>query len=325
MNAKTLLPMVVAAVVYSGAVADAGELPEGGRGKTVYQMNCAGCHTAGITGAPKLGDSRAWSARLSAGVSPLYSSAVKGKGAMPPKGGNAGLTDADIRAAVDFIVSQVQRLTAPSERAAAPAEKPAAKSEAPAAEAQRVAAARPVPVFAVAPQTSSDPNAFNRLFVTRAQRNAPPAEDGIHDPASPGTAALQPPSVAFERLPQGSAGNYVNWVAALRRKQIQPRWDLKNASGEPALMDLNIVREVKGSMPDVVYPHKQHTEWLDCANCHPGIFVPQKGANRMSMAAIMLGQGCGTCHGKIAFPVSECRLCHSRNKDATARAGTSGR
>ena len=81
-------------------------------------------------------------------------------------------------------------------------------------------------------------------------------------------------------------------------------------------MDMNIVREVKGSMPDVVYPHKQHTEWLDCSNCHTGIFIPQKGANVMSMAAILLGEKCGVCHGKVAFPVSECRLCHSKKKEA---------
>jgi c(7)-type cytochrome triheme protein len=86
-------------------------------------------------------------------------------------------------------------------------------------------------------------------------------------------------------------------------------------------MDLNIVREVKGSMPDVVYPHKQHTEWLDCSNCHPAIFIPQKGANQISMAAILLGQKCGVCHGKVAFPVSECRLCHSRKKSGAAVAG----
>jgi c(7)-type cytochrome triheme protein len=72
-------------------------------------------------------------------------------------------------------------------------------------------------------------------------------------------------------------------------------------------------------MPDVVYPHKQHTEWLDCSNCHPAIFIPQKGANQISMASILLGQKCGVCHGKVAFPVSECRLCHSRAK-ATATA-----
>jgi c(7)-type cytochrome triheme protein len=85
-------------------------------------------------------------------------------------------------------------------------------------------------------------------------------------------------------------------------------------------MDLNIVREVKGSMPDVVYPHKQHTEWLDCSNCHPSIFVPQKGANQISMASILLGQKCGVCHGKVAFPVSECRLCHSRKKTSASAA-----
>jgi c(7)-type cytochrome triheme protein len=86
------------------------------------------------------------------------------------------------------------------------------------------------------------------------------------------------------------------------------------------VMDLNIVREVKGSMPDVVYPHKQHTEWLDCSNCHPKIFIPQKGANQISMASILLGQKCGVCHGKVAFPVSECRLCHSRKKAAATVA-----
>jgi c(7)-type cytochrome triheme protein len=86
---------------------------------------------------------------------------------------------------------------------------------------------------------------------------------------------------------------------------------------QPVVMDLNIVREVKGSMPDVVYPHKEHTEWLDCSNCHPAIFIPQKGANQISMASILLGQKCGVCHGKVAFPVSECRKCHSKQKTTT--------
>ena len=86
------------------------------------------------------------------------------------------------------------------------------------------------------------------------------------------------------------------------------------------IMDLNIVREVKGSMPDVVYPHKEHTEWLDCSNCHPAIFIPQKGANQISMASILLGQKCGVCHGKVAFPVSECRKCHSKQKPVSTEA-----
>ena len=75
-------------------------------------------------------------------------------------------------------------------------------------------------------------------------------------------------------------------------------------------------------MPDVVYPHKQHTQWLDCANCHPAIFIPQKGANQISMASILLGEKCGVCHGKVAFPVSDCRRCHSQPKEqAVAQEG----
>jgi c(7)-type cytochrome triheme protein len=131
---------------------------------------------------------------------------------------------------------------------------------------------------------------------------------------------LQAPLLSFQLLPRANHGNYVNWVAALGKKQIQPRWDTRDTAAEPTVMDLNIVREVKGSMPDVVFPHKQHTEWLDCSNCHPAIFTPQKGANQISMAAIMLGQKCGVCHGKVAFPVSECRLCHARQKSVGVRA-----
>ena len=115
-------------------------------------------------------------------------------------------------------------------------------------------------------------------------------------------------------MPKSNSGNRVDWVKALDRGDVQPRFDLEDGSKKPIVLDLNIIREVKGSMPDVVYPHKQHTEWLDCSNCHPAIFLPKKGANNISMASILLGEKCGVCHGKVAFPVSDCRKCHSKNK-----------
>jgi len=161
---------------------------------------------------------------------------------------------------------------------------------------------------------AADPNAFNRLMTPPSERNPPPMEDGIHDPDSPGTAALQAPRTAFQDMPKSPSGNYVNWVGALSLGKISPRFDRDDPNVEPLIMDLDIVREVKGSMPDVVYPHKQHTEWLDCSNCHPAIFIPQKGANSISMASILLGEACGVCHGKVAFPVSECRRCHQQQK-----------
>ena len=165
------------------------------------------------------------------------------------------------------------------------------------------------------PAAVNDPNAFNRLLAAPGARNPPPASDGIHDPENPGTLQLQHPAVAFSPLQRTNAGNRVNWVQSVESGKITPRWDREDSNAAAVVMDLNIVREVKGSMPDVVYPHKQHTEWLDCAACHPQIFSPQKGANQISMASIMLGQKCGVCHGKVAFPVSECRLCHSKAKE----------
>lgn len=167
---------------------------------------------------------------------------------------------------------------------------------------------------------TADTNSFNRLLKTKSQRNLPPAEDGIHDPTNDGTLALQAPKEVFGTLVGSNFGNQVNWVKSLDGGKIKPRQDLVDPNAKPVIMDLNVIREVKGSMPDVVYPHKQHTEWLDCSNCHPAIFIPQKGANQISMASILLGQKCGVCHGKVAFPVSECRLCHSKKKDLAAAA-----
>ncbi|MDH3639199.1 MAG: multiheme c-type cytochrome [Gammaproteobacteria bacterium] len=172
--------------------------------------------------------------------------------------------------------------------------------------------------FPVADAQTGNPNTFNRLMKPPSKRNPPPARDGIHDPENVATESLQPPKEAFSALPKGKGGNYVDWVQALDEKKIGPRFDRVDADAKPIIMDLNIVREVKGSMPNVVYPHKQHTEWLDCSNCHPAIFIPQKGANQISMASILLGEKCGVCHGKVAFPVSECRRCHSQPKGQAA-------
>lgn len=256
-----------------------------GDGKSTYEATCAGCHANGVLGAPRPGSAADWTPRLKRGIEALYRSALQGtaKG-MPPKGGRSDLPDAEIRAAVEYMA-----------QAAAPA----------------AAVRAPAPPAAAA---AAEANAFNRLLRPPSQRNLPPTQDGIHDPALDGTRALQPPREAFAGWPAAAGGNRVDWVKALAEGKLAPRWERNDPAAAPVLLDLNIVREVKGTMPDVVYPHKQHTEWLDCANCHPALFVPQKGANPISMAGILLGQACGACHGKVAFPVSECRACHSKKK-----------
>jgi len=74
----------------------------------LYTQACAVCHAAGVANAPKLGDKAAWAPRLAAGVDGLTASAIKGKGAMPPKGGAMAASDADIKAAVAYMVGTVK-------------------------------------------------------------------------------------------------------------------------------------------------------------------------------------------------------------------------
>ncbi|MCP5150172.1 MAG: c-type cytochrome [Ectothiorhodospiraceae bacterium] len=289
-------------------------------GKDVYEVKCAACHRTGLLGAPKPDAPADWTARLAQPRETLLEHALNGFKAMPPRGGNPGLSDADVRAAVEHMLAQVEGGGAPpSAPAAAPTQTAAAPAPAPAAAPAAAPAPTPAPKAAPAPRRqTAGANSFNRLLKPPSKRNPPPMEDGIHDPTNPGTEILQAPREAFAALPQGTGGNRVDWVEALASGKIAPRYELFDSGKQPVIMDLNIVREVKGSMPDVVYPHKQHTEWLDCSNCHPAIFVPQKGANQISMAGILLGKQCGVCHGKVAFPVSDCRRCHSNKKQTTA-------
>jgi cytochrome c5 len=90
------------------AVAAAQSKPGAVDGKKVYDTVCTACHTAGVANAPKPGDKAAWAPRLKQGTDALVQSVIKGKGAMPPKAGNPALTDAEIRAAIDFMVSQAK-------------------------------------------------------------------------------------------------------------------------------------------------------------------------------------------------------------------------
>lgn len=99
----------VGATSQPGAVAAPVAAADGAdRIKTIYTASCAACHTSGAAGAPKLGDKSTWASRIKSGTDTLYNSALKGKNAMPAKGGNASLSDADVKAVVDYMVSQAK-------------------------------------------------------------------------------------------------------------------------------------------------------------------------------------------------------------------------
>ena len=143
----------------------------------------------------------------------------------------------------------------------------------------------------------------------------------MHDPNGPGLAQLQQPAEALSALPRDTAGNLVNWVRAIDSGAINPRTNLHPETAVRLREDDIIVARF-GSMPAVKFPHRQHTLWLDCSNCHDGIFKPERGANRLSMSAILNGEQCGVCHGAVSFPLTECNRCHSVS-NASLRRGAS--
>jgi cytochrome c5 len=76
----------------------------GAAAPALYTQTCQTCHAAGIAGAPKVGDKAAWAQRAAQGIDALTANAIKGKGAMPPKGGSSA-SDADIKAVVTYMVN----------------------------------------------------------------------------------------------------------------------------------------------------------------------------------------------------------------------------
>lgn len=153
-----------------------------------------------------------------------------------------------------------------------------------------------------------------------ARKWLPLANDGIHDPKSPALKVLQEPAVALSRLPADTAGNQVNWVQALERGVINPRTNILPET-QVMVIDLDIYLSMKGGLPIVRFPHRAHTLWLDCTNCHQHLFLSKAGANKLSMNAMLNGEQCGVCHGAVAFPLTECNRCHNTPRDKPLPAG----
>ena len=100
-------PAAAPAAAPVAAAPAAAAVPVAGAGEALYKQACSVCHAAGVAGAPKFGDKAAWSARVGLGLDGLTASAIKGKNAMPPKGGSTA-SDADIKAAVEYMLAAVK-------------------------------------------------------------------------------------------------------------------------------------------------------------------------------------------------------------------------
>jgi c(7)-type cytochrome triheme protein len=153
--------------------------------------------------------------------------------------------------------------------------------------------------------------------------------DGIHDPSNPALKLLQQPNEALGVLPPDTAGNHVDWVRALQNGYIQPRSSIGESTTEEVLdLDVLMTGTGAGSVPYILFPHKPHTEWLACSNCHEHLFKSKAGATELTMLEILNGEFCGTCHGAVSFPLTECNRCHSVTPDEAreiqARTGARG-
>jgi cytochrome c5 len=108
-TAPAAAPVAVAAAAIAApavaAVTVAATGANAGKGKALYDSACTACHTAGVAGAPKFGDKVAWAPLAKEGVKHLVETVIKGQGAMPPKGGRPDATEADITAAVEYMLA----------------------------------------------------------------------------------------------------------------------------------------------------------------------------------------------------------------------------
>ncbi len=76
-------------------------------GEAIYNQACMACHMTGAAGAPIKGDEAAWAPRLEKGMDTMYEHSIEGFQAMPARGGHPGLSDEEVKAAVDFMLEPV--------------------------------------------------------------------------------------------------------------------------------------------------------------------------------------------------------------------------
>ncbi len=137
----------------------------------------------------------------------------------------------------------------------------------------------------------------------------------VYDPTGPAYSVLQAPRQALKDFPVDSNGK-VDWVKTLESGVIDPQAALSR-KGSMRIRDLDIIMKNTLEMPWVRFPHRQHSEWLACSNCHPAPFIEQEGGNPITMDAIFRGRYCGQCHDRVAFSIFVCERCHSvPHKDA---------
>jgi|SRR3972149_4717991 len=123
-----------------------------------------------------------------------------------------------------------------------------------------------------------------------------------------------PEVIPLDYLPRDRCG-FVDWAAAIKQGVIAPKDSIggERAAAVEELPGGILIQAKMPFMPDVIFPHEPHSRWLDCGNCHTGIFEKKAGATPVSMVENWEGEYCGRCHGRVSFPLANCYRCHSKS------------
>lgn len=161
-------------------------------------------------------------------------------------------------------------------------------------------------------QNLAAPNALEAPASSDSTPLARRAIDGspLLDPNNPDYGKLQNIGDATRHIPH-DANRFPDWMKALNDGLIKPRSSLSGQE-KMEVLELDIIMRNTKEMPYVRFPHKSHTLWLACSNCHPAPFKPQTGSTNIRMADIFRGEYCGMCHDRVAFiTFFSCQRCHS--------------
>ena len=114
------------------------------------------------------------------------------------------------------------------------------------------------------------------------------------------------------KVPRAFFGNKVDWGKAVRYEIITPVYSIFHKEEKPLAFRKRLELKAEWNyVPPAVFPHRAHTQWLDCANCHPDIFnIRKKTTKNFAMQYILDRKFCGVCHLKVAFPLDDCTGCH---------------
>ena len=113
------------------------------------------------------------------------------------------------------------------------------------------------------------------------------------------------------RAPAANFGNKIDWTKAIESGLIKPKNSLDGAYSPFEFDKALVMTPDNKTVPPVTFPHKKHTVWLGCENCHPEVFnIELKGTKRFTKQEMLNRRFCGLCHLTIAFPMDDCVRCH---------------